>query len=202
MVVKKNIVGKGNAATKGKSIAATAGKSKTGAVIKRTTAVSKTPVVREHKRAIADKSKASTVGKTKTVAVGNHKTAIDNKSKVTTDGKLSLLETKLKYARKLSNIHRRVEDTISGVAYITSASEADPKEPIKVMEINSATSAAGFFPIMFGPTERIPFTTTLIELTPKEARAVEKGTLEDWPKDWEIGKWLYKRPKKQPKSLK
>ena len=187
MVVKKNIVGKGNAATKGKT--PVAGERKTGTAIKH-----KAVVIRERKRANDDNSKASTVGKTKTAA--------DSKGKATTDDKLTLLATKLKYARKLSTIHRRVEDTISGVAYITSASEADPKEPIKVMEINSATSAAGFFPIMFGPTERIPFTTTLIELTPKEAREVEKGTLEDWPKDWEIGQWLYKKPKKQSKSSK
>ena len=163
MVVKKNIVGKGKAATKSK--APIAGESKTGPTNKH-----KATVIREHKRVNDDKSKTSTVGKNKPVATGTHKTAPAGKSKVATDDNLTLLATKLKYARKLSNIHRRVEDTISGVAYITSAAEADPKEPIKVMEINSATSAAGFFPIMFGPTERIPFTTTLLELTPKEAR--------------------------------
>jgi len=103
---------------------------------------------------------------------------------------------KLKYAKKLADSHINIESTISGVAYITSASEQNKSEPIKLLEINSATSASGFFPVAFGPSNDIPYNSTLVELTPDEAKKLERKQLDGWPKDWEVGKWLFKRRKK------
>jgi hypothetical protein len=104
-------------------------------------------------------------------------------------------ERKLGFARMLAKSHLKVEDTITGVAYITSARENCADEPIKLLEVNTATSASGVFPVSFGPTGEIPYHSTLIELTPGEARKLNGKALEGWPKDWEIGRWLYRRHK-------
>jgi hypothetical protein len=116
--------------------------------------------------------------------------------------KHSLEDQKLKYAKKLAASHVKIEGTISGIAYITSTDENKAGEPIKLLEINSATSASGVFPVTFGPTGEIPYYSTLIELTPKEARDLEKKQLKSWPQNWEVGKWLYKKRKYKLKSHK
>jgi len=107
---------------------------------------------------------------------------------------------KLGCARKLAASHVKVEGTISAVAYITSAAEHRKDEPIKLLEINSATSASGFFPVAFGPSKDVPYSSTLVELTPAEARKLERRQLEGWPADWRVGKWLYRRRRGRPRS--
>ncbi len=87
-----------------------------------------------------------------------------------------------------------LESTISAVGYITSDLEDNPQEPIKLLEINSATSASGFFPVSFGPSDKTPFNRTLVGLTPKEANDLENGKLEGWPGNWKI-EWVYMRKK-------
>ncbi len=118
-----------------------------------------------------------------------------DKAKPKSDVQKNIQKEKIKYAKKLSSIHANLEDTISGIAYIQSGSEENPDEPIKLLEINSATAPSGFFPVVFGPSEKIPYKSTLVELTPKEAQELEKGNLRDWPKDWQIGEWIYKKNK-------
>lgn len=121
-----------------------------------------------------------------------------SKKSITTNKKdnvaASTSSLKRKYALQLARTHAGLENTISAVGYITSGSENNPQEPIKLLEINSATSASGFFPVTFGPSDTIPFNRTLVELTPKEAKDLENGKLEGWPDNWKI-EWLIEKKK-------
>lgn len=86
--------------------------------------------------------------------------------------------------------HKNLESTIREIRYITSPKEADPNEPIKLLEINSATSESGFFPVTFAPDRNIPFRSTLIEITPGEAKKLKKNELVGWPEGWKVGEKL------------
>jgi hypothetical protein len=110
-------------------------------------------------------------------------------------GSINILTTKHQCALRIARTHTKLEDTISAVGYITSDSEDNPQEPIKLLEINSAVTPSGFFPVTFGPSETTPFKRTLVELTPKEAKDLDNGKLEGWPSGWKIEKWLYKKRK-------
>jgi len=105
----------------------------------------------------------------------------------------NILDSKRMYAMKITKKHTQLEDTISAVGYITSDLDDNPQEPIKLLEINSASSASGFFPVTFGPTDSTPFKRTLVELSPKEAKELEKGTLAGWPSNWKIEQWLFRK---------
>ena len=120
-----------------------------------------------------------------------------SKKNITTNKKdtvtTSTSALKRKYALQLARTHSRLESTISAIGYITSDSENNPHEPIKLLEINSAISASVFFPVAFGPSDTIPFKRILVELTPKEAKDLENGKLEGCPDNWKIEEWLYKK---------
>jgi hypothetical protein len=105
----------------------------------------------------------------------------------------SIEDDKMEYAKRLAKSHVEIEGTISGVAYITGSADKNADEPIKMLEINSATSASGFFPVTFGSSGEIPYPSTVVEITPEEAKKLEKNQLDGWPKDWKVGEWLYRR---------
>lgn len=98
---------------------------------------------------------------------------------------------KKRYAKRLAQAHRNLESTIKEIRYITSAAKEDnPNEPIKLLEVNTATSASGFFPVTFAPAKDIPFSSTLVEITPEEAKKLKKKELAGWPDDWVLGEKL------------
>lgn len=66
--------------------------------------------------------------------------------------------------------------------------EADPKEPIKLLEINADTSATGILPIYLPalPDKGITFPSVIVEITPQESVQLRANAL-TLPNGWTIG---------------
>ncbi|HEY2410281.1 MAG TPA: hypothetical protein VGI10_29955, partial [Polyangiaceae bacterium] len=69
--------------------------------------------------------------------------------------------------------------------------EHDSGEPIKLLEVNSATSASGIWPIAFTPDPpEVPYGSVVVEVTPEEYTAIKEEALA-LPPGWTLGKELY-----------
>jgi hypothetical protein len=93
-------------------------------------------------------------------------------------------------ARTLADAHRNLEETIARIVRLRGRREQDQNEPIKLLEVNSATSPSGIWPIAFGPAEDVPYGSVVVEVTPAEYDAIIAGQL-DLPDGWELGETLY-----------
>ena len=91
-------------------------------------------------------------------------------------------------AALLAEAHREAEP---GIVRIVSIGEADVREPVKLLEVNPATSPSGVFPIAFAadPPSN-PFPSVVVEVTPDEYARIEHGDLR-LPNDWTLGVTLY-----------
>lgn len=94
-------------------------------------------------------------------------------------------------AMKLAALHYEIEPTIRGIYAIRESpqSEALPTTPIKLLEVNDATPAMGIEPLQFGPSEEIPFSTIIIEVTPAEFEQIKIRQL-GLPNGWQLGEEL------------
>lgn len=88
-------------------------------------------------------------------------------------------------AADLINWHFKVEPGLVTVYRVTNENEADPKEPIKLIEVNAQTVATGSFEAYgFAPTRDVPFPTLIAEVTPDEfAELRQSGKI---PRGWDI----------------
>jgi hypothetical protein len=88
-------------------------------------------------------------------------------------------------AADLVRWHFRVEPGLVTVYRVTNDKEADPKEPIKLIEINAQTIATGRFEAYgFAPTPEVPYPTLIVEVTPAEfVELRESGKI---PDNWDI----------------
>lgn len=88
-------------------------------------------------------------------------------------------------AADLINWHFKVEPGLVTVYRVTNENEADPKEPIKLIEVNAQTVATGSFEAYgFAPTRDVPFPTLIAEVTPDEfAELRRNGKI---PRGWDI----------------
>lgn len=90
-------------------------------------------------------------------------------------------------AADLINWHFKVEPGLLKVYRVINDNEADPKEPIKLIEVNTHTVASfggNFEAFGFAPTEDVPFPTLIAEVTPDELEALcRTGRL---PEGWAI----------------
>lgn len=94
-------------------------------------------------------------------------------------------------ARLLANAHRDAEPAIVRIIRLVSSHEAEAREPVKLLEVNPATSPSGIFPIAFGAAPpAVPYPSIVVEVTPDEFRRVERGELA-LPHDWRLGPTLY-----------
>ena len=57
-------------------------------------------------------------------------------------------------ARLLADAHRAFETAISRIVRLVSDREKKLAKPVKLLEVNPATSPSGIFPIAFTPTRR------------------------------------------------
>ncbi|HWE94872.1 MAG TPA: hypothetical protein VG269_12980 [Tepidisphaeraceae bacterium] len=93
-------------------------------------------------------------------------------------------------AERLAHAHYRIEPTIRLIRRVLGApdQEADPTEPIKLLEVNEVTTADGILPVYFGPhaASGVPYPSLIIEITPEEYDEIlrEPGRL---PHGWQIG---------------
>jgi hypothetical protein len=95
-------------------------------------------------------------------------------------------------ARILARRHYEIEPGISRVIRLMGANERDPKEPIKLLEVNRNTIPAGIVPLHFGP-HGIRFATVIVEITPREFEEVRKGFLR-LPEGWTMDR-QYPKPR-------
>jgi hypothetical protein len=103
-------------------------------------------------------------------------------------------------ARRLAEAHFTIEPVIERIIQLESpANEEDPKEPIKLLEVNPTTTSDGVVPIFFGahPPSGISYPSVIIEVTPEEYESIcrEPSIL---PNGWRLGPEI-RRPLIAPK---
>ncbi len=94
-------------------------------------------------------------------------------------------------ARVLADSHRATEPGICKIVRLLGDKEDDVREPIKLLEVNPATSPSGIYPIAFtaDPPE-IPYASVVVEVTEGEYEQIRTGVL-PLPKGWRLGDTLY-----------
>ena len=100
---------------------------------------------------------------------------------------------KSEYAEQMARDHVRVEPTISKVVRVVSKDEELTGEPIKLLEVNSATVPDGIVPIFFGATDDFPFPLVIIEVTPDEFDMIKSQKL-PLRSGWSLDKTLVQMP--------
>jgi len=99
------------------------------------------------------------------------------------------MSTKDEVARQLAFKHFDIERAITRVFRLRDASnhEDSPDTPIKLLEVNAETAPVGIMPLRFGalPAMGIPFSSIIIEVTPKEFEQLQCADLA-LPRGWEI----------------
>jgi hypothetical protein len=94
-------------------------------------------------------------------------------------------------ARVLADAHRAIEPSITRIVRLVGPNEADGREPIKLLEVNAATSASGIWPIAFTPDPpQVPYGSVVVEVTPAEYHAILARTLL-LPEGWQLEHDLY-----------
>jgi hypothetical protein len=91
-------------------------------------------------------------------------------------------------AQRLAESHYGIEPSIRLIRRIVCAREADPREPVKLLEVNQATTADGIRPVYFGPhaASGIAFPSAIIEITPEEYESLLHDPSQ-LPEGWELG---------------
>lgn len=92
-------------------------------------------------------------------------------------------------AEKLARAHFQVNPAIEKIFRVNAPGrETDDSEPIKLLEVNSATPSSGIVPIPFGPhaPSGISFPSVITVIQPEEYEQLVKGNLE-LPDGWELG---------------
>jgi hypothetical protein len=92
-------------------------------------------------------------------------------------------------AQRLAEAHYAVDSAIELIVQLVSPGrEGDPKEPIKLLEVNSDTSADGIVPLAFGarPDAGITFPSVIVDVTPEEYEKI-KGDPASLPNGWQLG---------------
>jgi hypothetical protein len=89
-------------------------------------------------------------------------------------------------ARELVAAHFKVEPGLRRVYRILSDKEADPAEPIKLLEVNASTVSTGSVePFAFAPTKDTPFPMVIAEVSPEELAGLEEKRL-PLPAGWSL----------------
>ena len=93
-------------------------------------------------------------------------------------------------AQRLAQAHYSVEPGVMRIFRVVgdAAQENDPREPIKLLEVNSDTVPAGILPVYFGPhnASGILYPSVVIEVTPEEYELISRGQL-TLPNGWALG---------------
>jgi hypothetical protein len=100
-------------------------------------------------------------------------------------------------AQLLADIHYSVEDGITKIFRITGGDdiEAQPHEPIKLLEVNRNTIPTGVMPLYFAPTPAsgVHFPSIIIEVTPEEFDKIQAQEL-GLPSGWTVSDEPLPRP--------
>ena len=95
------------------------------------------------------------------------------------------MPTKAEVARELAKYHFVIEEGMERIFIMRDGLE-DPREPIKLLEVNANTFPTGSIePIPFSATEDVPFVTEIAEISPDEFAQLMEGKLV-LPPGWSI----------------
>ncbi len=94
-------------------------------------------------------------------------------------------------AALLAQTHRETEPSISCIRRLTSDADQDGHEPVKLLEVNPATSPSGILPVYFtAAPPAVPYPSVVVEVTEDEYQRIIEGTLR-LPAGWRLGAVLY-----------
>jgi hypothetical protein len=100
------------------------------------------------------------------------------------------MSAKVDVARRLAESHYAIEPGLRRIHRLTRTDGAEdaPGEPIKFLEVNENTIAAGMQPLHFGPqpSHGITCPSIIVEVTPGEFEQIERGELK-LPDGWALG---------------
>lgn len=101
-------------------------------------------------------------------------------------------------ADRLAQVHYEIEAGITQIFRIISTHDREDRveEPIKLLEVNEDTVAAGIVPLQFAaaPAEAVPFASIIVEITPAEYEKLSSRELA-LPDGWSLGTAI---PRKTP----
>ena len=93
-------------------------------------------------------------------------------------------------AQRLAEAHYAIEPGIELVIQLLASPdrEADPKEPIKLLEVNADTTTDGIIPLFFGAhaASGIIFPSVIVEVTPDEYEQIRRDPAR-LPNGWRLG---------------
>jgi hypothetical protein len=99
-------------------------------------------------------------------------------------------------AQRLAEAHYALDSGIELIVQLVASPEreADPTEPIKLLEVNQNTTASGIHPLFFGPhaASGIAYPSVIVEVTPDEYDQIRRGP-RLLPNGWRLGH-EYARP--------
>lgn len=100
-------------------------------------------------------------------------------------------------AKELARAHFAIEPEIERIFRLLGSNEADPQEPLKLLEVNPNTVPEGIVPVEFGPDAEagIPYSSDVVEITPTEFEQIQGGELQ-LPNGWKLDE-EYSRPAKE-----
>lgn len=94
-------------------------------------------------------------------------------------------------AQQLADSHYAVEPDIDLILQLIAPDdrEADPAEPVKLLEVNQSTTSDGIRPVFFGPhpSSGIVFPSVIVEVTPSEYAQIRRQP-SLLPNGWRIGR--------------
>ncbi len=99
---------------------------------------------------------------------------------------MQTLTAKDEVAEKLIEWHFNVDPYTTEIYRFLAMDEDSPTEPIKLLEINSATLPTGeVMTFGFAPAEEITYSSVVAEVTPEEMERVCEGTI-PLPAGWNL----------------
>ena len=94
-------------------------------------------------------------------------------------------------AKRLAEAHRAMEPTINRIVRLIADQENLDHEPVKLLEVNPATSPSGVFPIAFtADPPYVPYPSIVVEVTEAEYEQIVSGELH-LPPGWVLGDTLF-----------
>lgn len=97
-------------------------------------------------------------------------------------------------AERLADAHFDIESGIARIFRLIGPREEDPRDPVKLLEVNENTVATGIVPVGFGPHAAggIVYPSIIVEITPEEFERLREGQLL-LPDGWVLGREYLKQ---------
>jgi hypothetical protein len=95
--------------------------------------------------------------------------------------------TKDETAQALAEAHFQLDEAITRIFRVVEEDEDDADAPLKLLEVNSATTEAGIMPVGMNadPARGVPYRSVIIEITPEELERIQRHELA-LPHGWEL----------------